>query len=286
MKESVKILLGAIYRQIAASCSVVCFVYSVHEILQKTIVNYSFQFSFSKLVFVFGASFVILCIRSVSKLSRKKYMIPSTNMAVSVRIRNILKCKDGSILVGTNDSLTYDLDKIGENSIQAQLTKKYGGNWIKDAFEKEKQKEEYKNKGRVPYGYIFTVPSPSGNHQFIFLVMSRLEKDKVPTASFQDITESLDKLFASETAFSCKNHRLYCPLIGTGDTSLLYSRETIARMIAQKFVHKDRKDTANVQELVITFRLHTLKNLNLLQLIHDIEFMSRNCSNCSNHFID
>lgn len=285
MKESFKMLISAIYKQIASSCSVVCLVYSIHEILQNTVVSYSFKFSFLKLVVVFVVSFAVLCAASISNLYRKTYTIPSTNMAISVRVRDILKYRNGAILVGTNDSLTYDLDKIGKNSIQAQLTRKYGIKWIRNAFEKEKQTEEYKgNKGRLPCGYLFTVSSPTGKQQFVFLVMSRLEKDRVPSTSFQDIKISLDKLFASETLFNCKNHRLYCPLIGTGDTSLLYSRETIARMIAQKFVHKDRKDIAAVQELVITVRMHTLKKLSLIQLNRDIEFMSKNCSSCSSNF--
>ena len=278
-----KLLLKAIRESFTKGLSVVGAVYSSSKILKELLpdIGALLECNLSFIVCLFGIAFLSNMAFAVHKLYYREITIPQTNKSIGIRFGNILSKTDGSILVGINNTLEYRMDKIGKNSIQYQLAKKYGMPWMRQLFENEKSKiVNPVTKNRVyPYGYTFDGLSPDKKSHFVFLVMSGLKSAKVPETKPYYLDTAIDHLFRANN-FRCINNRLYMPALGTGSVALPLSKQNSARNISHIFARNTLDESTSVHDLKIIFRWHSFDKVDLAGLYEDFIAYSRVCHTC------
>ena len=274
-------LIGSLTKKLFAilvKCfSLVGAVFSTGEMLQKIAPNspLAFSLSFTGAVIVFGVSLAFFVGLELYRLFFQRIPIPNTAKYVSVRFGNLLRRKNGTLLVGINNTLTYDEAQIGKDSIHSQLIRKYGIKWMRNVFEAEKKKTGLKV---YPAGYAFSAEAPD-RRAYLFVVMSELKNPQVPTTELEQVRKVVQGLFASDD-FRCRNNRLYSPILGTGSAGLQNSQKDVAEQIAFEFVCADAAHSAAVHELVLVFRWRNLSKVDLAALRRSIQQIAERCRVC------
>ena len=201
--------------------------------------------------------------------------VPESSKSISLRFGNLLRCRNGTILVGINNTLTYDEDKIGRDSIHNQLIQKYGIDWMRQVFEAEKEKAGLTV---YPPGYAFSARAEDGR-EYLFVVMSELKAAGVPKTAPGEVRKVAQVLFSSDE-FRCRNKRLYSPILGTGSAALLCAQRDVAEQIAFEFVCAAAQNSAAVHELVLVFRWRNLPRIQLTALKQSIAQIAERCRSC------
>lgn len=282
MRTNIQIILCTLWESIRFSFSIVGFSFTIIEML-KTLSVFTVTpafVNFQTVLITFSLFSLLFFLRRILKLSFQTHSISETSMTVASKAANVLKQRNGSILIGINDELEYELEKVGKNSLQGQLIKKYGQDWMQQVMETYKSQHPLPAGQTVyPIGTAFSVDDPKDKHHFIFLVISHLQSSGVPFSSPEKLKEALNVLFEPNSTFRCHKNRLYAPLIGSGLTGLTISRQELARMIAFRFIHR-KNDCMAVHHLVITYRYHTISAIRPLELSAELAHMSKHCRNC------
>lgn len=271
-------LIGRLVRKAAAiaakSFSMVGAVFSAGELLQKLNSPLAFSLSRTWALIVFCISMVIFFGRELYRLFFQRIPVPKSAKSVSIRFGNLLRFRNGTLLVGINNTLTYDEDKIGRDSIHNQLIQKYGIQWMRQVFEAEKKKAGLTV---YPPGYAFSARAED-NREYLFVVMSELKAAGVPKTAPEEVRKVAQTLFSSDD-FRCRNKRLYSPILGTGSAALLCAQRDVAEQIAFEFVCANA-DSAAVHELVLVFRWRNLPKMQLSALKHAIAQIAAHCRSC------
>ena len=135
----------------------------------------------------------------------------SEDAEIKISIGNILNKRSGTVIIGINDKLVTDVERIGEKSVHYQLMSKQKNRKLEDKF---KEMQRINNKQCVSMGYHFSWNNK--HHNYLFLVMSELQFDKAPVTNKETLIKSLRKLFSAQNSLSIRNKKLYVPVIGTG----------------------------------------------------------------------
>lgn len=282
MRSSVQILLQTLWESVRFSFSVVGVVFTLIEMLKTlSVLSAAPAFvTFGNVLAVFAVISVLFFLFRIGKLSFRTYSIKGTGMTVSSKAADVLNQRRGSILIGINDELEYDLERVGETSLQGQLIIEHGQEWMKQVMETYKTHHPLPAGQTVyPIGTAFSANDPAGKHHYIFLVISHLQGTGVPVSSPEKLKQALDALFSPHNTFRCYQNRLYAPLIGSGLTGLVIDRQELARLIAFRFIHQNNHCMA-VHHLVITYRWHTVHAIRPLELSEEFAHMSRHCRDC------
>ena len=273
-------LIGGFFKklfQIAAkSFSMVGAVFSAGELLQKLNSPLGFSLSRAGALIVFFLSMGFFFCLELYRLFFQRIPVPESSKSISLRFGNLLRCRNGTILVGINNTLTYDEDKIGRDSIHNQLIQKYGIDWMRQVFEAEKEKAGLTV---YPPGYAFSARAEDGR-EYLFVVMSELKAAGVPKTAPGEVRKVAQVLFSSDE-FRCRNKRLYSPILGTGSAALLCAQKDVAEQIAFEFVCAAAEHSAAVHELVLVFRWRSLPRIQLSALKHSIAQIAARCRGCA-----
>ena len=272
-------LIGRFFKKLfqlaAKSFSLVGAVFSAGELLQKMKSPLGFSLSRTGAGIVFFVSLACFFALELYRLFFQRISVPGTSRSVSLRFGNLLRCRNGTVLVGINNTLTYDEDKIGRDSLHNQLIQKYGINWMRQVFEAEKQRAGLTV---YPPGYAFSAQAKDGR-MYLFVVMSELKAAGVPRTAPEEVRKVAQVLFSSDE-FRCRNKRLYSPILGTGSAALLCAQRDVAEQIAFEFVCAAAQNSAAVHELVLVFRWRSLPRIQLTALKQSIAQIAERCRSC------
>lgn len=208
------------------------------------------------------------------------------NRIIKIRFGNILKQKNGTVLVPINDKL-FSRRPGGRipGSLHDQLTAdpRYG-DAITKAIIQESQRMVVGDNQYAPIGHRFSVATRDGKRDYLFFVSAHFEKENVSNSSYVAVRLGLRQLFSQQAGFAVRNNTLYMPAIGAGNAGLCY--EDAIRMIAQEYIlsctHEKDDTPVRAQTLVIMLRPRDVfkRALDILTLCDEIETMVKVCGNC------
>lgn len=207
-----------------------------------------------------------------------------SGMNIQIRVGNILKKTNGSILVGINSQLNTDPAQIGANSIHRQLIDKIGREKVEKAFAEKKATLASAN---APMGDTFPIKDDS--QLFQLLVMSELSSTGSPSTNNQNLYLALSSLFMNQCNLEVLNKRMYIPLIGTGDADCQLSHADGAKLIAKAFILSKEQVNENkpwrIRTLVITIYWKDFFTCGVLsqwgRLGDEIKMIEKTCRNCN-----
>ncbi len=201
---------------------------------------------------------------------------------IRIRIGNILKKKNGTILIGINNELDTNPRRIGDGSIHEQLISKQKDNSLLNEFEKERKQIE----SLAEMGHSF--PWQDGQQSYLFLVMSSLTQAHVPKARSSDLLTAMRKLFDSQDSLVIQSRTLYVPVIGTGEAAVRLSHADVIKLIAREYIISEARSTPEnpqrIQTLEIVVYGKDFFNIGFIaewhSLCQDIRTMAEQCSAC------
>ena len=251
--------------------------------------------SFHTAIAVFSAFCAGRFLYAAVSLYCRKHKVSNTTKSICVKPCDLAKQKDGSILVGVNNELTCDTERISHSSLHYQILLKYraehGEDWMKERFQKEFEAHAVSAgpglPRRVPYGYSFEMKSPdrvgeNEGQSFVFLVSSQLNQPEAASAPTQSLKEAIDRFFSEPHPYTCRMNRLYMPLLGTGAAANTIDKQRLIDYMAFQFTNKPN----NIHELVISFRWRTLRKDLTLTTVHEhLQSITEKCRGdcCVNH---
>lgn len=203
--------------------------------------------------------------------------LKNSNRTLRVRVGDILKTRDSSILIGVNDALTCQRKQIGFHSIHRQLLNIDNEDRVETAFEDERKKPENANLIKFPYGYTFCTELHGDQAHYIFLVMSTIEEHQVIDTTPADLRIAINTFFANAKHLPVKNGGVTLPMIGAGSADVEMEEESIIKMIACAFITHKPKGCKQIRNLTVKVRLRDLKRINLARLERDLRWMAGNC---------
>lgn len=211
------------------------------------------------------------------------------NRIIKIRFGNILKQKNGTVLVPINDKL-FSRRPGGRipGSLHDQLTAdpRYG-DAITKAIILESQRMQVGDDRCASIGHRFSVPTRDGKFDYLFFVSAHLEKGNVSSSSYAEVRKGLRQLFGKQAGFAVRNNTLYMPAIGAGNAGLCY--EDAIRMIAQEYIlgctHEKYDTPVRIQTLVIMLRPRDVfrRAMDIMALCDEIETMVKVCGSCKIH---
>lgn len=192
---------------------------------------------------------------------------------------NILRKRKGAILVGVNNELITDPALIGRKSIHREIVRRYGEEKIAEEFRREKELWQRREALRE---HCFFTRELEGK-QFIFLIMSRIQKPEVPATSKAEIQNALHNFLASHTDIRIDSNRLYCPLLGTGASDINASADEMVDLIARefvKFIKQNQGDTNRIRDFRIVVYWRDLFRVDWQEIRRKVDCLMENCQGC------
>lgn len=195
-----------------------------------------------------------------------------------IKIGNILKQKNGNILIGINEQLETSKDKIGVQSIHMQLLKENQKNeqQIKKSFDEFRKKNPGKRHGFFQ--------ADIGGKKCIFLIMSTIERPKAVSTSAGRIYEELISLLNGQEHLSINNHRVYVPLLGTGEAGVRMPKDAMILLIVSAFlrscVNTNDKHTDKIKQVNIIVHYKDVWDINWYEVDKKIKILVEGCRNC------
>lgn len=241
------------------------------------------------ILFVAGCAAVLCLIHYIYLLLFFTCDLGIADTSIKIRYGNILKKKNGTVVIGINQELKTDKNEIGRNSIHYQIVDANLVPNIKELFKKEKNRLEKNENGNqiAPMGTSFSWNGD--NKHYLFLVMSRLLRDQTPQATREDIQTAIKTLFNQQETLDIEKGNLYIPLVGTGEAGVRISRNESIKMIVSEYIashaREDQKNPNHIKvlEIVIYWR-DILKYGVLTDFIHtqnEIRKMIELCGQCN-----
>lgn len=183
----------------------------------------------------------------------------SEDAEIKISIGNILNKRSGTVIIGINDKLVTDVEKIGEKSIHHQLMMKQKTKKLEDKFKEIQCKN---NKQRVSMGYHFSWTDK--RHNYLFLVMSELQFDKAPMTNKETLIKSMRELFSAQNSLSIRNKKIFVPVIGTGAADVRLTHADVVRLIAREYIFSQAHCIGN--------NPNRIQNLNIVVYWRDLLF--------------
>lgn len=197
------------------------------------------------------------------------------NKTIKIRVKNILKCKKGTIVAGVNEQLKTSKEEIGETSIHYQLVH-MNEERIREIFETHKQSSNVSQ--RFFQGKVDDL-------DIIFLKMSDLPHEQKATTSAAKLEESFYELFHHQEKLTVKSKTLYCPLLGKGAASAPVSYNDVVKMMIRNFLAFQKsmngESTDRIETLVIVVYRKDFKKIDYVSLHRDLKNMIANCYGCT-----
>lgn len=191
---------------------------------------------------------------------------------ITIKPGNIIRKKDGSIVVGINNQRKTGLKELAENSIHWQLVKKYGENKFKELFRKANVIQKVLFKETID------------NKHFIFLCMSDVENGIARTTK-QQLEGALKILFENQDQFDVFNKRIYFPILGTGGGGIGLSKQDTIKLEISLFLDHLRKKTAEsierIDELNIIVYWKDINQIDWEELETWLEMYKSYCMDCA-----
>lgn len=190
---------------------------------------------------------IALATASITFVKKMKPKVVHTiyGKKIVVKPGNIIREKDGAIVVGVNNQMETRMESLAENSIHQQLVRKYGQRKFDRIFSQEKSAAE----GSYPFfgGAI-------GKKRFVFLRMSDVEEGVASTTK-QQLGRALELLFANQREIDILNHKAYFPVLGTGGGGIGLSKQEMIKFEIEAFLdfqrHKNDMSIDRIQRLII-----------------------------------
>ena len=210
----------------------------------------------------------------------------NSDRELCIRPGNILRKRNSSIVIGINDTLSCDLNDIGEHSIHHQLLKLDVDDKIKQCFNDQKTSDkqtaasEQNASGETKkwkYGYLFTCDVSRKNQSFVFLVMSSLHKPGTVLTNPRDLQKSITQLFQSENDYVIKRGHLVIPLIGTGSAGVEMTKHDVIKMIACTYCSRTPGDCHGITRLTIKIQWRDYLKMNIHSIIKELKWIAENC---------
>ena len=211
------------------------------------------------------------------------------NRIIKIRFGNIMKQKNGTVLVPINDKL-FSRRPGGRipGSLHDQLaTDPRYGEAITKAIVQESRRMAAGDDQYAPIGHRFSVVTRDRKFDYLFFVSAHFEKTNVSSSSYAAVRQGLRQLFSRQAGFGVRNNTLYMPVVGAGNAGLCY--EDAIRMIAQEYIlgcaHGKEDAPVRIQTLVIMLRPRDVfrRALDILTLCDEIETMVKVCGSCKIH---
>lgn len=193
---------------------------------------------------------------------------------------DILRKKKGAIVIGINNQLITDPDQIGRKSLHREIVRRYGEEKITEEFEKEKELRQMR--GQSKQNDFFT--RELAGKQFIFLMMSRIQKPEVAATSKDEIQKAFYNLLSSHTDIRIDSNRLYCPLLGTGEGGVNASADEIAALIVwefMKFLKENHGDMNRIKDFRVVVYWKDIFRVDWKEVRRKIDCLIENCQECS-----
>lgn len=195
---------------------------------------------------------------------------------VQIKYRNIMKCYNGSVVVGINNQSISDMDVIGRDSIHAQLIKKAGGNIVQNAIRE--------NAGKIIKPVLRNNQTPGNQMQdFVLLRMADINEHGVANTSSSQIIEALRYLFWHQDEYDIMNHTLYIPLLGTGTASAAISRKEVVEAILREYAYfqnNRQQHRDSIEKLVIVIRKRDVNYVNPIVASKSMKKVIDHCASC------
>lgn len=272
MKRSLK----PIGKSLMTTWSVMGFIWTVLEMADQifvtsTTVDAMRQNAYVLIVPAFFAGLVRLIIQ-IHKEFFMHYCIGEKR--INVCFGDILKKKDGDIIVGVNKDLKTDINEVAKGSIHYQLLEKDSSDEVKKIFENFKKinKGEHFFQGSV------------GGRNYIFLIMSSLNSNGIANTSKKYVEESIRELFYHQERIIADNNMIWIPLIGTGAAGNNFSKgDTLVEIVKiyLKFCADKRADKCDkIHSLNIVVSRKDAKFINWTSVQAKLELLINECSTC------
>lgn len=201
----------------------------------------------------------------------------SDDKTICIRVGDILKKCDGSIIVGVNEQLNTAPDEIGLSSIHRQLVRNEKAlASMEQIFERQRAKPAKERRG-------FFQGDVEHKHM-IFLPMSSLRENQVVTTKTSLVSKGLTDLFRNQGRLRIENQTVFCPLLGTGEAGMHLSREETIKMIVRIYLQCCGKMTSEsadkIKHLEIIVYPKDFGEIDWVRLKQELAFMISNCGSC------
>ena len=213
----------------------------------------------SSAALVIPAVIVAVILAFIKQLNYSSYSnkIKNTNITINLEVGDILTSKDDTI-IPCNNIFAYNLDIIGNKSIQAQLTKSIkckgmsGEEFIGQQVDKALNTQEFKDARLMdepqifdgkkyhhyPYGLILPIKhsKKKKDKKFYLLAMSSIVDKGKPTVDHDTLIKSIDSMFGNIQKNKLTGENLAMPVMGTGAAKMLEKpKQIVARYILKRF---------------------------------------------------
>ena len=226
--------------------------------------------------------------------------IENSDCELSIRPGDILKAKNGTVVVGINDTLSYDEKEIGKTSIHYQLMHSEYKKNIENELTKAQNKLKATSANSIAteeagdaqaeevlakYGELYPVTDKEWDRDFVFIVMSHLEEPQLPlaqqskvvTVDLPKLREAIEVLFENNGKFVVKNNTLFMPLIGTGAAGAEIEKEKLIKWIACAFCAHRPTHCHEINRLIIKVRWKDYFKLSIRELTQTLDWIAKDC---------
>ncbi len=201
----IKYLLKAIRKAVEKGFSMLGAVWTVMEVVGWCFPEWWFVAFYNENSFIVILPGILSALYTLYVELRCKIECEIRAKKVVICVGNLLNKKDGTVVIGINQELETNKDKVAENSIHWQMIQKYGQDKMDAVFKVEREKRGKK---------CFFKARLDGR-DYLFLCMSAL-KDGVASTNLQMLHTAVRDIFVKAEATPIRNHRIYFPVLGTG----------------------------------------------------------------------
>ncbi len=193
------------------------------------------------------------------------------NTKIVIKPGNIIRKKDGCIVVGINSQKETHEENLAENSIHRQLVKKYGEDVFLDLFANAVFIQEVFFKGQIR------------NKHFIFLCMSDVDNGIACTTK-QKLQCALKTLFNNQTMFDVFKRKIYFPVLGTGGSGIGLSKQDTIKLIKNAFLDcqckkaDERIERIDVLNIIVHWR--DINQIDWAELNTWLQMRKNYCMDC------
>ena len=195
-----------------------------------------------------------------------------------IKVGKILKQKNGNIVIGINEQLENSKSQMGTQSIHMQLLNENPKNeqQLKKAFDEFCKKNPEKHEGFFQ--------ADIGEKKCIFLIMSTITQPRAVRTSSRWIDKELTSLLNGQESLSIRDHRVYIPLLGTGEAGVEITKDQMILLIVRAFlkscINSSNDHTDKIKQVNIIVYYKDAGEINWFELEKRIKILLDGCRKC------
>lgn len=219
---------------------------------------------------------LITTVISLFNLIKSRYVIKYKidDIRIIIMVHDIFRIRNGVNVIGINNQLCTQVDKIGENSIHSKMIDKYGKEVMRDVF--VKGKEKIRNGKKYFQDKI-------KNKDFLFLPMSNVD-DGAASTTITIVNDALKNIFENQEYLRLPNGKINIPIIGTGAAGINLSKEDVIKLIIENYLDFKNKsgeeDNSKIKVLNIIVYWKDILNIDWLELNRWMKNQVDYCQKC------